>query len=193
MPDQRCCWRAVRGNFIAARSQSRGMVKRTDQTSCKRLRSVLGLLVLTMLLAASARAGNPKQIIGATEIIEVEPAKLRIKARVDTGAQTTSIHAENIEIDLHGDPRGKPIAFDLVNKRGEVQRINAHVARQILVKTSEGSETRYAVPLTLTWQQTSKTLLVTLNDRAHLRYRLLLGRNWLRGDYLVDVELNDED
>jgi len=171
------------------------MVERTDQTNCKLLRSTSALLVLTMLLAVTALAGSPKQIIGATEIIEVEPAKLRIKARVDTGAQTTSIHAENIVIDLHGDPRGKAIAFDLVNQQGEVQRINTHVAKRILVKTSEGSENRYAVPLTLTltWQQTSKTVLVTLNNRAHLRYRLLLGRNWLRGDYLVDVELNDED
>jgi hypothetical protein len=169
------------------------MVNRADPTGAKVLRSLSVLLVLAIILAATARAGSPKQIIGATEMIEVEPAKLRIKARVDTGAQTTSIHAENIEIDLHGDPRGKAIAFDLVNQQGEVQRINAHVAKRILVKTSEGAETRYAVPLTLTWQQSSKTVLVTLNNRAHLRYRLLLGRNWLRGDYLVDVELNDED
>jgi hypothetical protein len=169
------------------------MEKRNDRSGYRVLRFVSAVLVLAMLLTATARAHNSAQIVGATEIVEVGPAKLRIKARVDTGAQTSSIHAENIDIDLQGDPRGKPIAFDLVNKQGASQRISTRVTKQILVKTSEGSETRYAVPLTLTWQQHSKTVLVTLNNRAHLRYRLLLGRNWLRGDYLVDVGRNAED
>jgi hypothetical protein len=151
------------------------------------------LIAAMMVLAANAGAGDAKQIVGATEIIEIEPSKLRIEARIDTGAQTTSIHAENIEIDVHGDPRGKPISFDLVNKQGQRQRINTQVAKQLRVNTSEGGELRYVVPLTLSWRKTSKTLLVNLNDRAHMRHRLLLGRNWLRGDYIVDVELNDAD
>jgi hypothetical protein len=151
------------------------------------------VLITAVLFAANAAADSPRQIIGATEIIEIEPSKLRIKARVDTGAQTTSIHAENIEIDTTGDARGKPIAFRLVNQQGQSSRVETHVAKQIVVRTSEGSERRYAVPLTLTLGQHSKTVLVTLNDRSEMRYRLLLGRNWLRGDYIVDVELNDED
>lgn len=146
---------------------------------------------LALVLMGPADAA--KQIVGATEIIEIEPSMLRIEARIDSGAKTTSIHAENIEIDPHGDPRGKPIAFDLVNKQGQSQRISTQVVKQLRVKTSEGEELRYAVALTLTWRQTSKTVLVNLNDRAQMRYRLLLGRNWLRGDYLVDVELNDTD
>jgi hypothetical protein len=151
------------------------------------------LLFAASLFGASVLADSPKQIIGAIEIIEVEPSKFRVRARVDTGAQTSSIHAENIEIDASGDARGKPIAFRLVNLQGQSQRVEAHVAKQILVRTSEGSERRYAVPLTLTWQHHSKTVLVTLNDRSGMRHRLLLGRNWLRGDFIVDVELNDED
>lgn len=138
-------------------------------------------------------ADAPKQIIGATETIRVEPSQLEIRARVDTGAQTSSIHAQDIDIARGGNASGKPIGFTLVNQQGQSARINAHVARQITVRTSEGSERRYAVPLTLSWNGTAKTVLVTLNDRTQMRYRLLLGRNWLRGDYIVDVEINDED
>ena len=155
----------------------------------------LGTLILLLVALSTAGAGAPvghdKQIIGATAIIEVGPESLPIRARVDTGAQTSSIHAEDVDIDRNGDPRGKAISFTLVNRQGQRQRVHAHVAKQILVKTSEGSEIRYAVPLSLRWRQQGKTVLVTLNDRAHLRYRLLLGRNWLRGDYLVDVERDD--
>ena len=65
--------------------------------------------------------------------------------------------------------------------------------RQTRVKTSEGSELRYIVPITITWKDNTSTLLVSLNDRSQMRYRLLLGRNWLRGDYIVDVERNAAD
>ena len=151
------------------------------------------MLIAALLCASNTLADSHKQIVGATEIIEIGAQKLPIRARVDTGAQTSSIHAEDVKIDPGGSPKGKPISFNLVNQQGQSLRIATHVAREIVVKTSEGSERRYAVPLTLTFKNTSKTILVTLNDRAHMRYRLLLGRNWLRGDYIVDVELNDED
>jgi hypothetical protein len=150
-------------------------------------------LLAALMYATIAPAHDGKLIIGATEVIEIEPSKLQFKARVDTGAQTSSIHAEDVEIDLNGGAKGKPISFTVVNREGQSQRIHSHVVRQIVVKTSEGSERRYAVPMIVTLKQHSKTVLVTLNDRAHMRYRLLLGRNWLRDDYIVDIELNDED
>ena len=150
-------------------------------------------LIIAWQFSAGALADSPKQLIGALETIVVEPSGIQLRARVDTGAQTTSIHAEDIEIDNTGDARGKSIAFRLVNLQGQSQRVETHVARQILVKTSEGSERRYAVPLTLRCREHSKTVLVTLNDRSGMRHRLLLGRNWLRGDYIVDVELDAAD
>jgi hypothetical protein len=150
------------------------------------------LLVLSFTLQMATAGGN-KQIVGATEVIEIQPLKLQFKARIDTGAKTSSIHAEDIEIDLNGDAQGKPIAFRLINKQGESQMIHSHVARLIKVKTSEGSETRYAVPLAINWKNTSKTVLVTLNDRKHMQYGMLLGRNWLQGDFIVDIDVNSDD
>ena len=37
------------------------------------------------------------------------------------------------------------------------------------------------------WKDFRKEVLVTLNDRTDMEYPLLLGRNFLRGDFLVDV------
>jgi len=49
------------------------------------------------------------------------------------------------------------------------------------------------VPLTFRWKSMEKEVLVTLSDRNHMEYPLLLGRNFLRGDFLVDVELDSDD
>ena len=61
------------------------------------------------------------------------------------------------------------------------------------MKTSIDSERRYKVPLELQWKNVKKRVLVTLNDRAGMRYPLLIGRNFLRGDFVVDVEKDNED
>ena len=151
------------------------------------------VLIAALLVSFSASADAHKQVVGATELIEIGPLKTSFRARVDSGAKTSSIHAENIVFDLHDDPRGKPIAFDLVNKAGHSQRIESEVVRMIKVRTSEGSEMRYAVVLSMTWNNASKTVLVTLNNRNAMQFRLLLGRNWLRGDYIVDVDINNDD
>jgi len=153
--------------------------------------SVLGLAVV-LLFTINVHAESRKQIVGATEVIFIIEANLSFKARVDTGAKTSSIHAENIEVDVTGDPRGKPISFYLVTKEGLSTKLETRVASVIKVRTSEGSEHRYVVPLQLRWKNFRKTVLVSLNDRKKMEYRLLLGRNWLHGDFIVDVDKNNE-
>jgi hypothetical protein len=151
------------------------------------------LLTVLLLVSINLQAGSLKQIVGATEVILIEEAKLKFKARVDTGAKTSSIHAEKIEVDSSGDPQGKPISFYLVTKQGQSRMIETHVTSVVKIKTSELSEYRYVVPLLMKWNDSKKTVLVTLNDRKSMKYRLLLGRNWLHGDFIVDVDKNNED
>ena len=154
-----------------------------------------GFLLLATLCLASVQveAESQKQIVGATETVFVTDANLRIEARVDTGAKTSSIHAENIELDILGDPQGKPISFILVTKDGQSNKVETRVISVVTVKTSEQSERRYVVPLRIKWRDSERVVSVTLNDRKNMRYRLLLGRNWLRGHYIVDVDKNAED
>lgn len=151
------------------------------------------LLAIVLLVSVKVDADSSKQIVGATEVVFVEDADLSFKARVDTGAKTSSIHAENIEVDISGDPRGKPISFDLVTKEGLSRKIETRVSSVIKVRTSETAEHRYVVPLLMKWNDSKKSILVTLNDRTKMEYRLLLGRNWLHGDFIVDVDKNNED
>jgi len=160
------------------------------------MRKVFSIVLLTSVLTGCAffQHQHQKQIIGATEIIEIVDANLSFKARVDTGAETCSVNAVDINVDSsEEDPKGIPISFRIVNKNGQSRQINTRVASSVTVKTAEGKERRYTVPLTVKWHDSEKKILFTLNDRLTMAYHILLGRNWLRGSFLVDVEKNNDD
>jgi hypothetical protein len=135
--------------------------------------------------------------IGATATITEVSSGLPFDARVDTGATSCSIHCEALEIDdPSDDPKenvGKPVRFQIKNNDGQTQWIEAKIAGHVVVKTSEKKDERYKVQLNFRWQDVEKKVLVTLNDRQHMNYPLLLGRNFLRDDFLVDVTLDQTD
>ena len=61
-----------------------------------------------------------------------------------------------------------------------------------LIRTSEQEELRYMVPMTLQHAGVEREVLVSLNDRSQMNYAMLLGRNYLQGEFLVDVARVDE-
>jgi hypothetical protein len=148
---------------------------------------LLAALTVTVPKATAAE----KMIVGATEVVTVAEAGFSFLGRMDTGAATTSIHAVNIEVagslPEGADCTGLPVAFTVLNERGESCRLTARVEKTEVIRTSEGKEERLFVYLTVGWQGGEKRVLVNLNDRSAMKYRLLLGRNWLENDYLVDV------
>jgi hypothetical protein len=183
--------RPLRGRYAA----EPGVMSHTVPQGFRKMKFAVTLFFLAALavLPMQARADAQKRIVGATEVVLVTDANLAFKARVDTGAKTSSIHAEKIELDSSGDPRGKPISFYLVTKEGLSRKVETRVISVVSVRTAEHSERRYVVPLLITWNGQARIVSVTLNDRTSMDYRLLLGRNWLRGQYIVDVDKNSED
>lgn len=144
----------------------------------------------------AAIESNGKEIIGATAKVVVTSADVSFNARVDTGAQSTSLHVEEIEIEEGDQDKrknwGKKVRFKIKNRKGATAWVDSVIDRTVIVKTSEKHDRRYKVPMKLKWKNLEKTVLVTLNDRSGMDYPVLLGRDFLRGDLLVDVELDDE-
>jgi hypothetical protein len=137
-----------------------------------------------------------KRVIGPTTIVAEANSELDFKARVDTGAASTSVHVEEWAIEDESpnmeENIGKKIRFRIQNHRGESQWLESRIEAIGLVKTSEEQEERYKVELTLCLDDVRKKVLVTLNDRSHMEYPLLLGRNFLEDDFLVDVGLEQQ-
>jgi hypothetical protein len=143
-----------------------------------------------------AVASDSKHIIGATATLTETSSGLSFPARIDTGAQSCSLHVEKIEIQDEATSRlknvGKSARVLLKDTDGKSAWIETKIVEAIRVKSSSLKvgefDRRYKVRLTLKWNDFEKTVLVTLNDRTDMEYPLLIGRNYLRGDFLVDVE-----
>ena len=143
-------------------------------------------------LQAPADHGPEKQVIGATAVVYESSSRIGFPARIDTGAKTCSLHIEELVIENESkkmrDNLDKKARIRIVNNQGKPVWIDTKIAETVHVKTSEEGERRYKVWLMLRYGGVQKKVHVTLNDRSHMAYPLLVGRNFLRGDFLVDVE-----
>ena len=155
-------------------------------------------VIFLVIPVAGLSAPSPctdKIVIGQTCWVQVEELDIRFLARIDTGATSTSLHAVDFLIhDESSDPRdnvGKEISFMTETRDGEVRRLSAEIVRVQTVTSAQGREKRYMVQLTLTTSGITKNILVNLRDRSRMRYKLLVGRDWLTSDFLVDVDWDE--
>lgn len=115
-----------------------------------------------------------------------------IKARVDSGAKTSSIHAFNIQKFRRGGESW--VSFEvhpIQNDRRTVVRCERPVYDKRVVKSSTGvSETRYVVTATLKAGDEIWDIELTLANRDSMGYRMLLGREAMNGRLIVDPSLS---
>ncbi|KZY74341.1 alpha-L-glutamate ligase, partial [Oleiphilus sp. HI0068] len=116
-----------------------------------------------------------------------------IKARVDSGAKTSSIHAFNIQ-QFRRDGAAW-VSFEvhpLQNNRRTVIRCERPIIDKRVVKSSSGvSETRFVVQAPLKIGEMIWEVELTLANRDSMGFRMLLGREAMVGRMLVDPEQED--
>jgi len=130
-----------------------------------------------------------KTVLGQTEWIYVSKAKENFKARIDTGAATSSINA----IDLQEFERdGKNwVRFNISHdKEDRDQIIEARVLRYVrILQSSEPGEydRRPIVELHVRIGGVAHLSEFTLTDRQHMEYAVLIGRSFMQDVIMVDV------
>jgi len=115
-----------------------------------------------------------------------------IKARVDSGARTSSLHAFNIQpFRREGQPWVSFEVHPLQEDRRTVVRCERPVVDRRSVKSSSGtSERRYVISTEMLIGETTFAIEVTLANRDSMGYRMLLGREAMKGRMLVDPGLS---
>ncbi|TWT95280.1 hypothetical protein Pla108_34240 [Botrimarina colliarenosi] len=157
----------------------------------------LALLFAAVLTGRSALllfAATPNpSVIGETAVITEVSTGVEYEARVDTGAAVSSIHVNPSDVVIVDespqpiDNVDKLVRLRLDNGEGQKAWVETKIEEYAEVRSANGAEHRYRVRLPLQCGDVQKVAVVNLNDRSTMRYRLLLGRDFLRDDFLVDV------
>lgn len=113
-----------------------------------------------------------------------------IKAKIDTGARTSALHAYYVEPFELGGRNWVRFGLHPHQKDTEVEiECEAPVLDQRRVTDSGGhAEMRYVIATTLVLGNTAFQAEVTLTDRENMLFRMLLGRGALKPRFLVDSD-----
>jgi len=129
---------------------------------------------------------DSKIILGNYEYVYIPSEKLKLKAKIDTGATTTSLHAINIKA-FERDGK-KWVKFTLENEKGELINKALPISRIVYIKRHGAkNQKRYVVQMRINVANSSQLVDVTLTDRSKFSYPVLIGKNFLTGMVLVDV------
>ncbi|MGP4844539.1 ATP-dependent zinc protease family protein [Marinobacter sp. 1Y8] len=156
----------------------------------------LALTAPVALAADDSTSASPADAeqLGFVEWMVLQDTGLRMKARLDTGAKTSSLHAVNVEpfekdgeqwvkfdlpLDDHLDPESEENA-------GVVLEFERPVTRTVLIKRKGAeSQRRYVVKMDFCIAGKTHETQFSLTDRGHFSYPALLGRRFMKDDNVL--------
>ncbi len=111
----------------------------------------------------------------------------KIKAKLDTGARTSALHAINIATMVKDNVLMASFEIYPLQRNSQKIKCEAKVLGIKKIRSSNGMiEQRYTIETELMINNISTSIAVTLTNREQMGFRLLLGRTALRGHILLD-------
>ncbi len=135
---------------------------------------------------------NAKLIIGCEEWCSFPELGIpAIKARIDSGAKTSSIHAYNIKSFKRDKKTWVSFEINPIQKnRRVVIKCEKPVIDKRAVKSSSGiSEKRYVVSTPIKIGKNTWDIELTLANRDSMGFRMLLGREAMTNRIIIDPSL----
>ncbi|SFZ98233.1 FIG008443: hypothetical protein [hydrothermal vent metagenome] len=128
---------------------------------------------------------DSKIVIGEIETVKITPPKVTMKARIDTGATTTSVDARDI-VEFERDGK-KWVKYTIVSGKKEF-KLESPIDRTVMIKRhSEKAQERFVIKMRVTIGPKTELIDVTLADRSKYKFPVLIGRNFLKDYFIVDV------
>ncbi|MGR2739787.1 retropepsin-like aspartic peptidase RloA3 [Billgrantia sp. Q4P2] len=150
------------------------------------------LLAAGLLLAglAPALADEEKPVFGWIEKSTLEPWGVEVKAKLDSGALTSSLDARDIEtFDKEGEEwvRFRLELTDEASGEAFEEQLELPLYRDIRVRGAGGRDERPVVLMKVCMGDTIYEEQFSLRDRGEMHYPLLLGRRSIGHLGLLDV------
>ncbi|HUL29698.1 MAG TPA: RimK/LysX family protein [Thermodesulfobacteriota bacterium] len=136
------------------------------------------VLAILLLLSGNGNAGE-KITVGEVEDVILMPWGVRMPARIDTGASTSSLDARELTV------KNSIAEFRLPPKYGSLP-LRLPVVEWQKIRSADFKERRPVVEITFCMGPKLIHARVTLNDRSTVSYPLIIGRNVLKDNFVVD-------
>lgn len=146
--------------------------------------------LLAVSLATAATAAQQKRVFGWVEKAVIEELDAVVKVKLDSGALTSSMHAENIERFERDGEDWVRFTIELEDERTNEQvekRLEKPLFRRLRVYGAGGADSRPVVLLRLCLGDLVHEEQFSLRDRDEMIYPVLLGRRTIRHLGLLDV------
>ncbi len=131
---------------------------------------------------------DSKKIVGRRENISILDLELyNLDAKVDTGADSNALHCDHIEIN----EEHNSVSFTLLDEVHEAyhgKRMTMPLYKIKKVKSSNGMiQNRPSVKVTVEFYGKTYKSVISLTNRADMKFPMLIGRRFLKDKFLVDV------
>lgn len=124
---------------------------------------------------------HARAIVGRREMVVLPELHLHLCAKIDTGARTSALHAENIE--SHEEDEILWVSFTTrsggPDSPAHSYRMHLHDRRRVTSSNGQ-SEWRYIVQTRIRLGELRFPVEFSLTDRSNMRHPILLGRRALR-------------
>ncbi len=138
------------------------------------------LLVSVLLFVPPEKSDAGEKIsIGEVEDVILMPWGVKLPARIDTGAATSSLDARDLKV------KNGMAEFKLPKKYGSLP-LHLPVIGWRNIRSADFKEKRPIVEITFCLGAKMLHAEVNLNDRSTVKYPLILGRNVLKDHFVVD-------
>ncbi|OUX07921.1 MAG: hypothetical protein CBE00_03335 [Planctomycetaceae bacterium TMED240] len=137
----------------------------------------------------NSNTDSPLMIIGWREWLSLPDLGVpRIKAKIDTGARSSSLHAYDIEQFQQEGCSLVRFKVHPIQRREQMEVCcvaEVHDIRSVRSSSGEATD-RIVIQTTASWLGQEWTIDLTLADRSQMGFRMLVGREAMRGRMLVD-------
>ncbi len=127
-----------------------------------------------------------KKIVGRKEIITILDLDLiDLDAKVDTGADSNALHCDDIEV---FDNEVEFTLLDEIHPSYHGKRLRLPLYKLKKVKSSNGQvQLRPSIKVTVEFMGKKYKSVISLTNRADMKFPMLIGRHFLDDKFLVDV------
>ena len=129
-------------------------------------------------------------VIGAVEPVYFLPMKSPFEARIDTGAENSSVDVTSLKtFERDGE---KWVSFNITNRKdGSTHHFEKPIKRHTTIVRIGEHEERYVVNMTITIGNETIKADFTLANRDKFNYQVLIGRNIINGRFIIDPTLEN--